>query len=120
MPLAGFLPATKFRKGLLSFLYNRGTEFLNVIGTKVLRILLLAIHSHLYYGFKSGLKLICNVNIVYGNLKSENSRNLNEIVRSRTRLLVKFQHAWVEFCVYSLSGLLYIYLTVRREGAESS
>jgi hypothetical protein len=33
------------------------------------------------------LKLVCNVNIVYGNLKSENSqgvmpRNLNEIVRS--------------------------------------
>jgi hypothetical protein len=40
-----------------------------------------AIHSHLYYGFysplplsKSGLKLVCNVNIVYGNLKSENSQ----------------------------------------------
>jgi hypothetical protein len=26
-------------------------EFLNVIGTKVLRVFLLAIHSHLYYGF---------------------------------------------------------------------
>ena len=42
---------------------------------------------------KSGLKLVCNVNIVYGNLKSENSqeysmtRNLNEIVRSLIRLL---------------------------------
>ncbi len=36
---------------------------------------------------KSGLNLVCNVNIVYGNLKSENSqeimtRNLNEIVLS--------------------------------------
>jgi hypothetical protein len=36
---------------------------------------------------KTGLKLVCNVNIVYRNLKSENSqeyvyRNLNEIVCS--------------------------------------
>ncbi len=45
---------------------------------------LLAIHSHLYYGFysprspllsKSWLKLFCNVNIVYGNLKSENTQD---------------------------------------------
>ncbi len=28
-------------------------EFLDVIGTKILRIFLLAIHSHLYYGFYS-------------------------------------------------------------------
>jgi hypothetical protein len=26
-------------------------EFLDVIGTKVFRVFLLAIHSHLYYGF---------------------------------------------------------------------
>ncbi len=36
---------------------------------------------------KSGLKLVCDVNIVYGNLKSENSQDyaqktLNEIVYS--------------------------------------
>jgi hypothetical protein len=32
---------------------------------------------------KKWLKLVCNVNIVYGNLRSEiMSRNLNEIVRS--------------------------------------
>jgi hypothetical protein len=35
---------------------------------------------------KSGLKLVCNVNIVYGNLKSETlkimPRSLNKIVRS--------------------------------------
>ncbi len=57
-------------------------EFLDVIGTKVLRVFLLAIHSHLYKRIllpppppsKSGLKLDCNVNIVYGNLKSENSQ----------------------------------------------
>ena len=41
-----------------------------------------AIHSHLYKRIllpfplsKSGLKLVCNVNIVYGNLKSENSQD---------------------------------------------
>ncbi len=47
-------------------------EFLDVIGTKVLRVFLLAIHIHLYYGFyppshalsKNCLKLVCNVNIV--------------------------------------------------------
>jgi hypothetical protein len=39
---------------------------------------------------KNGLKLVCYVNIVYGNLKSENSmpRNLNEIVPLRIRLQV--------------------------------
>jgi hypothetical protein len=33
---------------------------------------------------KSGLKLVCNVNIVYGNLTAEKNmpRNLNEIVHS--------------------------------------
>ncbi len=46
---------------------------------KVLRVFLHAIHSHLN-GFyspwsKSGLKLVCNVNIVYGNLKSENPQD---------------------------------------------
>ncbi len=59
-------------------------EFVGVIGTKVLRVFLLAIQSHLYLRIlltsprphptlsRSGLKLVCNVNIVYGNLKSEN------------------------------------------------
>jgi hypothetical protein len=55
--------------------------FLDVIGTKVLRVFLLAIHSHLLYKrmllplplSKIGLKLVCNVNIV--NLKSENSQD---------------------------------------------
>jgi hypothetical protein len=58
------------------------TEFVDVIGTKVLRVFLLAIHGHLSYRFysppplrKSGLKLVCNVNNVYGNLKSENSQD---------------------------------------------
>jgi hypothetical protein len=56
-------------------------EFLDVIGTKVLRVFLLAIHSHLYQRIYSlsliinGLKLVCNVNIVYGNLKYDNSQD---------------------------------------------
>jgi hypothetical protein len=52
---------------------------LDVIGTKVF---LLAIHSHFYKRIlplpplsKSGLKLVCNVNIAYGHLKSENSHD---------------------------------------------
>jgi hypothetical protein len=57
-------------------------EFLDVIVTEVLRVFLLAIHSHLYQRIlipaplsKTGLKLVCNVNIVYGNLKSQNSQD---------------------------------------------
>jgi hypothetical protein len=72
---------------------------LNVVETKVLRVFLLAIQqsplpkvlrvfllaiqqSPLLTDFtppnslsKSDLKLVCNVNIVYGNLKSENSQD---------------------------------------------
>jgi hypothetical protein len=48
-------------------------KFLVVIGTKVLGVFLLAIHSHLYYGF--GLKRICYVKTEYGNLNSENSQD---------------------------------------------
>ncbi len=57
-------------------------EFLDVIGTKVVRVFLIAIHSHLYIltNFnppppppplrKRGLKLLCYVNILHGNLES--------------------------------------------------
>ncbi len=62
-------------------------EFLGVNGTKVLRVFLLDIHSHLYEQqrwFETGL--YSNVYIAYGSLKSESlkimPRNLNEIVRS--------------------------------------
>jgi hypothetical protein len=53
---------------------------LDVIGTKVLRVFLLVIHSHLYKWnllppSKKGLKLVCYVNTVYGNLKYENSQD---------------------------------------------
>ncbi len=62
---------------------NPEAEFLDVIGTKVFRVFLLTIHSQLYQLIllppphleKSELKLACNVNIVYGNLKSENSQD---------------------------------------------
>jgi hypothetical protein len=65
----------------LSSLHRTEAEFSDVIGTKVF---LLAIHSHLYSQVlpppphppsRSGLKLVCNVNIVYGNLKSESSQD---------------------------------------------
>jgi hypothetical protein len=62
---------------------NPEAEFLDVIGTKVFGVFLLAIHSQLYQQIllpspnleKSGLKLACNVNIVNGNLQSENSQD---------------------------------------------
>ncbi len=50
-------------------------------GAIVFRVFLLAIHSHRYKRIllpplsKSSLKLVCNVNIVNGNLKSENSQD---------------------------------------------
>jgi hypothetical protein len=56
-------------------------EFLDVIGIKVMIVYPLAIQSHSTNRFysastlsKSGLKRVCSVNIVYGNLKSQNSR----------------------------------------------
>ncbi len=56
---------------------------MDVIGTKVLRVFLLAIPSTTGFYYpppppplcKSGLKLVCNVNIVYRNLMSENSQD---------------------------------------------
>ncbi len=73
-------------------------EFLDVIGTK--SFFLLAIHSQLYSRIlpplpptlsKSVLKLDCNVNIMYENLKSDSSQDYaqkhQEIVCSWIRLL---------------------------------
>jgi hypothetical protein len=56
---------------------------LDIIGKKVLRVFLLAIHSHLYLQIllpstplsKSGLKLVCNVNIIYENLRCKNPQD---------------------------------------------
>ncbi len=65
--------------------------FLDVIGSKVKRVFFLVIHSHLFYGVfspsppplsKSGLKLVCYVNIVYGKLKSENSQDAQKPQRN--------------------------------------
>jgi hypothetical protein len=57
-------------------------EFSDVTGTKVSRVFLLAIHSHPLlkdfppppppFPLEQSLKLVCNLNIVYGNLKTEN------------------------------------------------
>ncbi len=57
-------------------------EFLDVIGIKILRVssLLFTVTSTkdftpLPHLSKSGLKLVCNVNIIHRNLKSENSQD---------------------------------------------
>ncbi len=82
---------------LPQLLYNFLTEaeFLGVIGTNVLWVFLL--HSHIYQRIlplppleQKWLIPFCYVNIVYANIKYENSqdyaRNLNEIERSWIRL----------------------------------
>jgi len=48
------------------------TEFLDVIGTKVLWVFLLAIPREQKW-FENAF--VCNASIVYGNLKSENSHD---------------------------------------------
>jgi hypothetical protein len=56
-------------------------EFLDVIGTKeeFSPFLFTVTSTNRFYSSpplsKSGLKLVCNVSIVYGNLKSENSQD---------------------------------------------
>ncbi len=62
-------------------LLNSEAEFLDVIRTKVQEIssLLFTVTTNKFYSphplSKSGLKLVCNVNIVNGNLKSVNSQD---------------------------------------------
>jgi hypothetical protein len=78
-----------FKKSTVPYkVHNMGLQYKK-------RVFLHAIHGHHYYGFyspppfsKSGLKLVCNVNVEYGNLMSQNSqlkimpRNLNKNVHS--------------------------------------
>ncbi len=79
--------------------------FLDVVGTKGLTVFLLTIQWILppLPPSKSCLNIVCNVNIVYRNLKSENSqlkivpRNLNEIVRSS----IPFQDCAPVQCTFS-------------------
>jgi hypothetical protein len=52
-------------------------EFLDVVRKKVIRVFFLAIYSH-------SLKLVCNVKIVYGNHKSENSQDSQKTQRNCT------------------------------------
>jgi hypothetical protein len=64
-----------------SFFIFSKAEFLDVIGTQVLRVFLLVIHSHLYYGIPPPPRakwfetVLYNVDVVYGNFKSENSKD---------------------------------------------
>ncbi len=68
----------------LVYILHPESEFVDVIGTEVLRVFLLAIQSPLPADFtpptpprERGLKLVCkcNINIVFENLKSENSQD---------------------------------------------
>jgi hypothetical protein len=57
---------------------NRGRTLGHIIGTKVLLFAVTSTNG--FYSpppplSKSGLKLVCNIDIVYGNLKSENSQD---------------------------------------------
>jgi hypothetical protein len=93
---------------------------LDIIGTKVLRVFLLAIHSHLYCGFysppplrKSGLKLVCNVNIVYENLMSENSQDYAQrpqqnytFINSASETSTKLYVHEFGFCVHKSNRIL--------------
>jgi hypothetical protein len=80
-------------KGHLLSEKKQEDEFLDIIGTNLLRVFLFAIHSYLLTDFtplplplsKCGLELVYNVNIVYGNLKHENTQDYAQkpqIVRS--------------------------------------
>jgi hypothetical protein len=67
---------------LISRKFSTEAEFLDVIGTKEFSSLLFTVtvtSTIWFYSrtplIKSGLKLVCYVNIVYGNLKSESSQN---------------------------------------------
>ena len=76
-------------------------EFLNVIGTKVWRVFLLAIHSHLCSRIlpspQSGLKLVCNVNIVDGYLnKSENSQDYTQKPQRNCTMYIHEFGFWIE------------------------
>jgi hypothetical protein len=69
------------------------TEFLEVIGKKVLRVFLLAIHSQLFYRLlippRKKIWIWFYVNIVYGNFKSENSQDYAQIMpETSTKLCV--------------------------------
>jgi hypothetical protein len=69
-------------------------KFVDVMETKVLRFFLFVIHSHLYKRIllpptceKVVLKLVCNVNIVYGNLKSENNQDFAQKPQRNCKLM---------------------------------
>ncbi len=56
----------------------REAEFLDVIGKKFSRFFPLLTDFTPPLPEQSSLKLVCNVNIVYGNLKSENSQDFHQ------------------------------------------
>ncbi len=99
-------------------------EFLDVIGTKNVRVFLLVIHSHRDFTrppLEQKLKLVCNVNTVYTENSSLRTlkimpRNLNEIVcslirfKGRVRALHRQCGEWRD----ALPGILRPYYTKSR------
>jgi hypothetical protein len=92
--------ASANQRTFLIFVFIPVAEFWDVIGTKVFRVFLLAIHSYLDQRIllptplrKTGLKLVFNVNIGYRNLKSENSQD-NICPEASTKLYVHESGFW--------------------------
>ncbi len=123
---------------------NLRAEFLVVNGAKVLRVFLLAVHRHLHWRIlpppppplsNSGLKLISNVNNVYGDLKAEISQDYAQKPQpnctfmnsasgqvlysilwycSWWRSKIRQQEKRGSLTTYSLSGILYIQTIVQK------
>jgi hypothetical protein len=90
-------------------------EFWDVLETKVCKSFLLTIHSPPLLTIfipppppsssKSGLKLVCNVNILYGNLKSENSQDYAQ----KTQRNCTFMNSAAIQC--TMLVYMYLYIT---------
>jgi hypothetical protein len=63
--------------------------------------------------FKSGLKLVCNVNIVYGNLKSENSQDYAQEPQLNCKFMNSASlHGEFTISILSVIVLIAYYITV--------
>jgi hypothetical protein len=86
---------------------SKEAEFLDVIGKKSKSFPLLTDFTPLPSLSKNGLKLVCNVNILYGNLKPENSQDdAQETQRNCTFM----NSAW---------GLIHALKAILSEGGKS-
>ena len=86
-------------------------EFLDIIGTKSLKSFppcysqsTLITDPPPPLPSKNGLKLVCNVNIVYGNLKSENSKDYAQKPRRNFTFMNSASVLVLFLCTFSNSG----------------